>query len=203
MAYGARTRSASASGFSPGAGALVLSADRRRVLEPGDEEIGWTARSGRVPLGYLDDRERTETTFPVLDGRRCAVPGDRATLLPDGSIRVLGRDAMVVNTGGEKVFVEEVEKALLRHPAVRDVLVVGRPSERLGQEVVAVVELRAGAEEVSPGELREFAAKSIARFKAPRAIAFCAAIRRHPTGKPNYPWARRAAESAKPLVSPE
>jgi fatty-acyl-CoA synthase len=203
MAYGARTRTHDARGFAPAAGALVLSADRSRVLEPGDEEIGWTARRGRVPLGYLGDREKTEATFPVVDGRRYAVPGDRATLAPDGTIRMLGRDSMVVNTGGEKVFVEEVEKALLRHPAVVDVLVVGRPCRRFGQEVVAIVQTRAAGERVSPSELREFAAKSIARFKAPRAIAFCDAIGRHPTGKPNYEWARKLAESATPVAGPE
>ena len=117
---------------------------------PGDDEIGWTARRGRVPLGYLGDRAKTEATFPVVDGERMAVPGDRATLSADGAIRMLGRDSMVVNTGGEKVFVEEVEKALLRHPAVADALVVGRPSERFGQEVVALVQTRAGAPRPSP-----------------------------------------------------
>jgi fatty-acyl-CoA synthase len=203
MAYGARTRTTNARGFAPAAGALVLSADRSRVLEPGDEEIGWTARRGRVPLGYLGDQKRTEATFPVVDGRRFAVPGDRATVEPDGTIRMLGRDSMVVNTGGEKVFVEEVEKVLLRHPAVVDVLVVGRPNERFGEEVVAIVQPRAGEERVSPLELRAFAARSIARFKAPRAIAFCDTIGRHPTGKPNYEWARKVAESATPVAGPE
>jgi len=202
MAYGARSRSMSAKGFSPAAGAMVVSADRSRVLEPGDEEIGWTARRGRVPLGYLGDRAKTEATFPIVGGERMAVPGDRATLGADGQIRMLGRDSMVINTGGEKVFVEEVEKALMRHPGVVDVLVVGRPSERYGQEVVAIVQLRAGAEGASPGELREFAAKSIARFKAPRAVAYCDAIGRHPTGKPNYEWARKAAVSATPVSGP-
>jgi acyl-CoA synthetase (AMP-forming)/AMP-acid ligase II len=109
----------------------------------------------------------------------------------------------VVNTGGEKVFVEEVEKALLRHPAVVDVLVVGRPSQRFGQEVVAIVQTRAGGERVSPSELRAFAAESVARFKAPRAIVFCDAIGRHPTGKPNYEWARSIAETATPVSGPE
>jgi fatty-acyl-CoA synthase len=202
MAYGARTRTRDAQGFAPAAGALVLSADRTRVLAPGDDEIGWTARRGRVPLGYLGDRERTEATFPIVGGERFAVPGDRATVAADGTIRMLGRDAMVVNTGGEKVFVEEVERALLRHPAVVDVLVVGRPSERFGQEVVALVQTRPG-EAVSPRELRAFAARSVARFKAPRAIAFCDAVVRHPTGKPNYDWARKAAESALPVASAE
>jgi fatty-acyl-CoA synthase len=203
MAYGARTRTRDAQGFSPLAGALVLSADRSRVLGPGVEEIGWTARRGRVPLGYLGDRARTEATFPLVGGERLAVPGDRATVAADGTIRVLGRDSMVVNTGGEKVFVEEVEKALLRHPAVADVLVVGRPSPRFGQEVVAIVQLRPGEERVSPRELRAFAAESIARYKAPRAVAFCDAIGRHPTGKPDYEWARKVAESAAPVAGAE
>ena len=92
-----------------------------------------------MPLGYLGDRDKTEATFPIVDGERMAIPGDRAQRLADGSIRVLGRDSMVVNTGGEKVFVEEVETVLTKHPDVADALVVGRPSERFGQEVVAVV----------------------------------------------------------------
>ena len=102
--------------------------------------------------------ERTEQIFPIVDGERLAVPGDRAQLEADGTIRMLGRDSMVVNTGGEKVFVEEVEIALRQHPDVVDALVVGRASERFGQEVVAVVQLRPGAT-VSPSELREFVAR--------------------------------------------
>jgi len=199
MAYGARTRATAAPGFTPGAGAVVLASDRSRVLEPGDDEVGWTARTGRVPLGYLGDRAKTEATFPIIDGQRFAVPGHRATLAPDGTLRMLGRDSMVVNTGGEKVFVEEVERALLRHPCVEDVLVVGRPSERFGQEVVAIVKRRAGSPEVTPDDLREFAAGSIARFKAPRAVAFRDVIGRHVTGKPNYQWAREVAETATPV----
>ena len=102
---------------------------------------------------------------------------------------------MVVNSGGEKIFVEEVEEVLRRHPDVVDAVVVGRPSERFGEEVVGVVQLRPGAT-LDPVELREFAARSIARFKAPRAIAFCDAIRRHASGKPDYPWARSVAAHA-------
>ena len=94
----------------------MVGEDRTRFLEPGDDEIGWIARRGRVPLGYLGDRERTEATFPIVDGERVAVPGDRAQRLADGTIRMLGRDSMVVNTGGEKVFVEEVEEVLRRPP---------------------------------------------------------------------------------------
>ena len=200
MAYGAMTRDMPPRGLAPSAGAFVLSADRSRFLAQGDDEIGWTARRGRVPLGYLNDRAATESTFPIVDGQRVAVPGDRAQLDTDGSIRMLGRDSMVVNTGGEKVFVEEVEQALLRHPAVVDALVVGRPSERFGQEVVAVVQVVSGAD--TTGEaLREHCAASLARFKAPRAVFFAEEIRRHPTGKPDYVWARSVADDAVVVVA--
>ncbi len=108
---------------------------------------------------------------------------------------MLGRDSMVVNTGGEKVFVEEVEAVLLTHPAVTDALVVGRPSERFGQEVVAVV-APAGDAELDPAELREFVAAEIARFKAPRAVALCEVVHRHANGKADYRWAREIALTA-------
>lgn len=148
-----------------------------------------------MPLGYLGDRAKTEATFPLVAGERMAVPGDRARRLADGTIELLGRDSMVVNTGGEKVFVEEVESALLDHPAVTDALVVGRPSERFGQEVVAVVSLRAGSS-LDPLELREFVAGRIARFKAPRAVLVCDRVRRHANGKADYRWALSVAGDA-------
>jgi acyl-CoA synthetase (AMP-forming)/AMP-acid ligase II len=195
MAFGSLSKSGATTGFSPAPGAVVVSADRSRVLDPGDDELGWTARRGRVPLGYLNSPERTLTTFPIVDGVRLAVPGDRAMVEADGSIRMLGRDSMVVNTGGEKVFVEEVEEALRSHPEVADALVVGRPSDRFGQEVTAIVQLRGGVL-VAPNELREFVAKSIARFKAPRAVAFCEVIKRQASGKPDYQWALEAAQGA-------
>lgn len=195
MAYGSSTSGAVSSAFTPASGAVVLSADKSRVLQRGDDEIGWTARQGRVPLGYLDDQERTEDTFPFIDGVRMAVPGDRARVEPDGSIQMLGRDSLVVNTGGEKVFVEEVEEVLRSHPDVDDALVVGRPSERFGQEVVAVVQLRQDAS-VQPADLREFVALSLARFKAPRWVAFCEIVRRHASGKPDYQWALLFADTA-------
>jgi fatty-acyl-CoA synthase len=199
MAYGASVRAARAKGFSPGAGAAVLSADRRRFLAPGDDEIGWTARRGRVPLGYLGDPKKTEETFPILGGERVAVPGDRARMKSDGGIELLGRDSMVVNSGGEKIFVEEVESVLRRHPGVADAVAVGRPSDRFGEELVAVVQLRPGAA-LEPAELRAYVAQSIARFKAPHAIAFCAQVRRHASGKPDYQWARTAALEAMPAT---
>jgi fatty-acyl-CoA synthase len=195
MAFGASTKNAQTRTLMPSSGAVVLSADRARLLQPGDEEMGWTARIGRIPLGYLDDREGTEQTFPIIDGQRVSVPGDRARLADDGTIIMLGRDSMVVNTGGEKVFVEEVEEVLGQHPDIQDVLVVGRPSERFGQEVVAVVQPRAGRNP-QPAELREFVAESLARFKAPRAVLVCEQIRRHPSGKADYGWARSVATDA-------
>ncbi len=195
MAYGSSTNGAISAGFAPAPGAVVLSEDKSRILDPGDDEIGWTARQGRVPLGYLDDRVKTESTFPIVDGVRMAVPGDRATVDETGAIRMLGRDSMVINTGGEKVFVEEVEEVLRRHPDVEDALVVGRSSDRFGQEVVAVVQLRGGAR-VQPADLREFVALSLARFKAPRWVAFCEIVRRHASGKPDYRWALMYADTA-------
>jgi acyl-CoA synthetase (AMP-forming)/AMP-acid ligase II len=110
---------------------------------------------------------------------------------------MLGRDAMVVNTGGEKVFVEEVEAVLVRHPDVADALVVGRPSERFGQEVVAVVALRPGAT-VEPAALRDFVSTDLARFKAPRAVAVCDVVKRHANGKADYRWAQQVALTAVP-----
>jgi 3-oxocholest-4-en-26-oate---CoA ligase len=195
MAFGASRRSRPTRDFFLSQGGGVLSADRSRFLEPGDDEVGWTARTGRIPLGYLNDRARTERTFPVVAGRRVSVPGDRARLNPDGTINMLGRDSMVVNSGGEKVFVEEVEEIIRQHPDVADALVVGRPSDRFGEEVVALVQPRPGRS-VEPGELREYVAATVARFKAPRAVLVCERIERHATGKPDYSWARQAATDA-------
>ncbi|SQD96684.1 AMP-dependent synthetase and ligase [Parafrankia sp. Ea1.12] len=195
MAFGTSTSGRQAHRFRLAAGAAVLSADRSRFLEPGDDEVGWTARVGRIPLGYLCDRTRTEQTFPLVGGRRTSVPGDRARYDSDGGIVVLGRDAMVVNTGGEKVFVEEVEEVLRQHPDILDALVVGRPSDRYGEEVVALVQLRTGAQ-LSPTSVREHVAGQLARFKAPQAVLLCPRIGRHATGKADYTWARRAALEA-------
>lgn len=195
MAFGASRKGQETRQFSLGPGATVLSDDRTRFLSPGDDETGWTARVGHIPLGYLDDRAGTERTFPIVDGQRVSVPGDRARFEADGTITMLGRDSMVVNTGGEKVYVEEVEEALRSHAEVADALVVGRPSERFGEEVVALVEPRPGAD-LTPARVREIAAESVARFKAPRAVLLCDRIARHPSGKADYGWAKRAALDA-------
>jgi fatty-acyl-CoA synthase len=195
MAYAASTKNGQTQEFRGGADAIVLSEDRTRVLEPGADEMGWTARVGRVPLGYLNDRDATERTFPVVDGQRYAVPGDRATIGADSGITLFGRDSMVVNSGGEKIFVEEVEEAVRRHPDVLDALVVGRPSERFGQEVVALVQCRPGAT-LTGADIRAVATETVSRFKAPRAVLFCDHISRHPSGKADYRWARTVAVDA-------
>jgi len=181
--------------FVPGPGTVVVSADLARVLEPGDDEVGWLAQFGSVPLGYLGDAAKTERTFPVIDGERYSVPGDRARLLADGQIELLGRDSVTINSGGEKIFAEEVEQAIIGHPAVADVVVAGRPSERWGQEVVAIVQLVPG-QAVSEQELLEEAGRHLARYKLPKAIAFLPHIVRSPAGKADYRWAKERALEA-------
>jgi fatty-acyl-CoA synthase len=175
--------------FRPLAGAGVVSEDLSRVLGPGQEELGWFAQRGRVPLGYFDDAEKTARTFPVIEGVRWSVPGDRARYRADGSIEVLGRDSVTINSGGEKIFAEEVEHALKQHPAVYDTVVAGRPSERWGQEVVAIVQLRDGAR-ASEADLLAEAARHLARYKLPKAFVFRELIQRSPSGKADYRWAR-------------
>jgi fatty-acyl-CoA synthase len=157
--------------------------------------MGWLAQAGHVPLGYLGDADKTARTFPVIDGTRYAIPGDRAKLLADGDVELLGRDAVTINSGGEKIFAEEVEQALADHPAVRDVVVVGRPSERWGQEVIALVQCAVGVT-VKPEELSEHAATHIARYKLPKGYVFLPALQRSPAGKADYRWAREQAQQA-------
>ena len=151
--------------------------------------MGWFARLGRVPLGYLGDAAKTANTFPIVAGQRCSVPGDRARLRADGTLELYGRDSVTINSGGEKVFAEEVEHALKLHPSVYDAVVVGRPSERWGSEVVAVVRLKAGAT-VEESDLVAECEKHLARYKLPKAFVFRDEIVRSPSGKADYRWAR-------------
>ncbi len=181
--------------FTPGTGMAIVSEDLSRLLEPGSEELGWLAQTGRVPLGYLGDEAKTARTFPTVDGVRYSVPGDRARVTADGLLELHGRDSVTINSGGEKIFAEEVEAALAHHPAVYDVVVTGRPSPRWGQEVVAVVQLRDGFT-AGPDELLAECERHIARFKLPKAILFVDRVVRSPAGKADYRWARATAESA-------
>lgn len=180
--------------FNAGPDTFVASEDLDSILEPGHDGIGWLAQRGFVPLGYKGDEAKTAKTFPVIDGVRFSIPGDRARHLADGGIELLGRESQTINSGGEKIFVEEVETALLSHPAVADVVVSGRPSERWGQEVVAIVSLVDDAT-ADAQELIDHASNSIARYKLPKAVVFRPVIERSPAGKADYRWAREQAIS--------
>ncbi|MGV0814117.1 acyl-CoA synthetase [Mycolicibacterium boenickei] len=180
--------------FNAGPDTCVVTEDFTAVLPAGHDGLGWLAQRGFVPLGYKGDAAKTAATFPVIDGVRYATPGDRARHLDSGAIELLGRDSVTINSGGEKIFAEEVESAIASHPAVRDVVVAGRPSERWGQEVVAVVALAEGAE-AGAEDLIRHAESSIARYKLPKAVVFRPAIERSPAGKADYRWAREQAVS--------
>jgi fatty-acyl-CoA synthase len=195
MGTNSTSGSVSTGRFVPGPGATVVSEDLSRELTPGDDELGWLAQRGSVPLGYLGDAEKSARTFPVIDGVRFSVPGDRARYLADGEIELLGRDSVTINSGGEKIFAEEVEQAIISHPAVADVVVAGRPSERWGSEVVAIVQLVDGAH-VTKEELLAEAGTHVARYKLPKAIAFLPTIVRSPAGKADYRWAKERALEA-------
>jgi fatty-acyl-CoA synthase len=182
---------AEAATFTPVAATTVVDDLFTRTLEPG-EGGGWLAQRGRVPLGYLGDPDKTARTFPVIDGVRYSIPGDRADILDDGRITLLGRDGVTINSGGEKIFVEEVERALAAHPDVRDVVVVGRPSERWGSEAVAVVQLVEGAA-VTDEELLAECGRHVARYKVPKAIIHTELVERSPSGKADYRWAKAQA----------
>jgi 3-oxocholest-4-en-26-oate---CoA ligase len=180
--------------FNAGPDTFVAAEDLTAILEPGHEGMGWLAQRGYVPLGYKGDAAKTAKTFPVIDGVRYAVPGDRARHHVGGNVELLGRDSVTINSGGEKIFVEEVETAMASHPAVADVVVASRPSDRWGQEVVAVVALAEGVR-ADADELVAHAAQSLARYKLPKAIVFRPVIERSPSGKADYRWAREQAEN--------
>jgi acyl-CoA synthetase (AMP-forming)/AMP-acid ligase II len=163
-----------------------------RPIPAGSDQIGRLARGGHVPLGYYKDPEKTARLFAEVDGRRYTVPGDFARHEADGTITLLGRGNTCVNTGGEKVFPEEVEAALMSHPDVFDVLVVGVPDERLGQRVAAIVEPRPGAEPTFE-ELSAHVRREIAGYKVPRSIWFVDRVQRLATGKADYRWANTYA----------
>jgi fatty-acyl-CoA synthase len=173
----------------------ILSEDLTSELKAGHEGLGWLAKSGRLALGYLNDEAKTKKTYPIVDGIRYVVPGDRARLTADQLIEVHGRDSVTINSGGEKIFAEEVEAAVKAHPDVYDCVVTGRPSERWGNEVVAVVRLKAGAT-TSEASLLEVAQNYIARFKLPKQFVFVETIVRSPAGKADYRWAKQIAIEA-------
>ncbi|CAN5529456.1 acyl-CoA synthetase [soil metagenome] len=192
MGFGHSQRGTHSDTFAFRTGGLVLSEDYGRFLEAGEPDVGWVARTGRIPLGYFDDPGATAKTFPQVQGQRVVISGDRASVEADGTLRLFGRDSLVINTGGEKVFVEEVEEVLRAHPGVADALVVGRDSERWGQEVVALVAAHKGAE-LDHGTLHAHCTAELARFKAPKAFIVVDQVRRLGNGKADYRWAKTIA----------
>ena len=173
----------------------ILSENLDRVLEPGHAELGWLAKSGRLALGYFGDPVKTARTYPIIDGVRYAVPGDRAKVTADLMVELHGRDSVTINSGGEKIFAEEVEAAIKGHPSVYDCVVAGRPSDRWGNEVVAVVRIRQG-HTPDTESLLSHAAEHIARYKLPKAFVFVNEISRSPSGKADYRWAKQIAIDA-------
>jgi len=178
--------------FTIGAHTKVFNEDDKEVVA-GSGDIGRLAVGGHVPVGYYKDQRKSDATFLVIDGTRWSVPGDFATVEADGTITLLGRGSVVINSGGEKIFPEEVEEAIKRHPAVLDALVVGVPDERFGEAVAAVVSLLPDAD-ATTADINA-ALESLARYKRPREIVLVPEVVRGPNGKADYAWAkRRAAE---------
>lgn len=159
-----------------------------REIPRGDPTEGWLARRGPLPLGYDGDPEATAQTFPVVDGVRWAVPGDRARWATPDQVEILGRGSLTINTGGEKVHVEEVEARLLTHPAVADAVVVGAADARWGEVVTAVVAPAGDAPTLE--QLADHCRETLAPFKVPRRLVIVERVRRSPSGKPDYRWAR-------------
>jgi acyl-CoA synthetase (AMP-forming)/AMP-acid ligase II len=171
--------------FSLSPGVRVIDPETDKDVVPGSGEVGMLALGGRNPLGYYKDAAKSDATFKVIDDIRYSVPGDYATVDADGAIQLLGRGSVVINTGGEKVFPEEVEEALKTHPAVRDAVAVGVPDERFGNVVAAVVELSPDAS-ATEAELSDHVRTRLAAYKAPKRVRFVDTIGRSPAGKVDY-----------------
>ncbi len=183
--------------FTPNAEMSVLGDDLRPVA-PGSGAVGLVARRGHIPLGYYKDEAKTAATFVTdPDGVRWAVPGDYGTIEADGTIVLLGRGSQCINTGGEKVYPEEVEAALKSHPGVFDALVVGVPDERFGQRVAAVVAARPGFD-LTLDDLAAHCRTSIAGYKVPRELQLVPAVGRTASGKADYTWAKAQFDPAHP-----
>jgi acyl-CoA synthetase (AMP-forming)/AMP-acid ligase II len=172
--------------------AVVMDTETQQPVAPGSTAVGRVARTGRIPLGYYNDPEKTAATFVEWDGRRWSLTGDMGTVAADGTITLLGRGSICINTGGEKVYPEEVEAVLRRSDSVYDAVVVGAPDERWGQRVVAVVAPTPGAE-LTGDELRALARTYLAGYKVPKAVVFVDEIVRSPSGKADYRWAAEVA----------
>ncbi len=166
--------------------------DRDEEVQPGSDEIGMIANGGVVPVGYFKDPEKSAKTFRSIAGVRYSFPGDFAQVTADGTLVLLGRGSVCINTGGEKVFPEEVEEALKAHGDIWDALVVGVPDERFGERVVAVLSAKEGAS-VNEAALLDFARTRLAGYKMPRQLVFVETVQRAANGKADYKWAKEVA----------
>jgi acyl-CoA synthetase (AMP-forming)/AMP-acid ligase II len=175
-------------------GTQVLDEDWKPV-EPGSGQVGKLARTGHIPVGYYKDPVKTAETFVTVDGVRWSMPGDFATVEADGTVTLLGRGSQSINSGGEKIYPEEVETAVKSHPDVYDAVVVGVPDERWGNRVAAVVQLRPGTSPTLES-IQEHCRTKIAGYKVPRQLHLVEAMPRHPSGKPDYRRAKELAERA-------
>jgi 3-oxocholest-4-en-26-oate---CoA ligase len=180
--------------FMVGPNTAAFTEDGRRI-GPGSGERGLLALAGFLPMGYYKDPEKSARTFREFEGRRWSVPGDFVTVEADGTLKLLGRGSQVINTGGEKVFPEEVEEALKRHPAVRDAVVVGVPDPRFGERICAIVDLRPAAPAPTLAELAAHVSEHLADYKAPRELVLAPAARL-PNGKVDYKAAKAMAMEA-------
>jgi fatty-acyl-CoA synthase len=180
--------------FRPNPTTRVFTDDGREVA-PGSGEVGMVGNGGMVPIGYYKDPEKSARTFRTIGGVRYGFAGDMATVEKDGTITLLGRGSNCINSGGEKIFPEEVEEALKLHPAVDDALVFGVPDERFGQRVVGVASLVPGAGAAVDAIVADARAR-IASFKLPKQLVLVARVPRAPNGKPDYPAARKLFEAA-------
>jgi acyl-CoA synthetase (AMP-forming)/AMP-acid ligase II len=173
---------------------MVVDEDLRPIA-PGSGQVGRLATRGRVPLGYHGDPEKTARTFVEIDGQRWALPGDMATIDADGTIHLLGRGSLCINTGGEKVYPEEVEGTLKLHPAIADAVVVGVADPRWGQAVAAVVQLDAAAESdgLPLADLQDWCRTRLAGYKVPRSLHLVDEVQRSAAGKADYAWAKDIA----------
>jgi fatty-acyl-CoA synthase len=190
-----RKRRAATARFELGENSRVFTDDGRDVV-PGSGEVGRVALGFPIPLGYYKDPDKTEAAFPTIGGRRWSIPGDHATVEADGTIVLLGRGSACINTGGEKVYPEEVEEALKAHPAVVDANVIGLPDERWGQAVVAVVATEEPSS-VTADELIAHSRTLLAAYKAPKRVIFVDHVQRGANGKPDYRWARAVADRSR------
>jgi acyl-CoA synthetase (AMP-forming)/AMP-acid ligase II len=180
--------------FEPKEGTTVFD-DELRPVEAGSGVVGRLATTGRVPIGYYNDPEKSARTFVTVDGVRWALPGDMASLEADHSIRLLGRGSMCINTGGEKVYPEEVEAVLKAHDRVVDAVIVGTPDQRFGERVAAVVEAVPNGPAPTLEELQEYCRAHLAGHKVPRQLFIVEKVPRSPSGKLDYGWAKRIAAS--------